>query len=375
MEAPADAPAPTDAATAPADTPAPAPSRRRRRAGQALLVVAVLGVLSGTAYLGLVDHLPLAADARLAAPLPAEVDARLRCADDAPLEVEIEREDVVSGHRVIHGKIAVRRSGEDESLWVPFHFYRSDLDAVVSAEAPPVRRPAIVVSPITNGPNKVARIVADDLASHGFHAVIVDRPAGEGAEKAKVELEALEVEMRDAVAARRRVIDWLLERPDVDPSRIGAYGVSLGGILTVSLTAADDRIRASVAVMAGGDLPAVIARSVEPECRSLAVHNGVSEDAPTSAEIAAFEEKARAIVLTDPLVLAPHIDPREIFLITTRRDTSVPSFLQDRLRDALGGPETVSLPTGHYSAILYLPIVKRRAREFLNRRLEITPTR
>ena len=46
----------------------------------------------------------------------------------------------------------------------------------------------------------------------------------------------------------------------------------------------------------------------------------------------------------------------------------MPTFLQERLREALGNPETYSLPTGHYSAILYLPFIQDRGREFLRRR-------
>ena len=63
-----------------------------------------------------------------------------------------------------------------------------------------------------------------------------------------------------------------------------------------------------------------------------------------------------------------HVDPRKIFLVTTRRDKSVPTFLQERLRDALGAPEAISLPTGHYSSVAYLPLILERGRWFLARR-------
>ncbi|RMG07525.1 MAG: hypothetical protein D6731_23660, partial [Planctomycetota bacterium] len=149
---------------------------------------------------------------------------------------------------------------------------------------------------------------------------------------------------------------------------IGAYGVSLGGITTVCLAAAEPRVRAAVAVMAGGDLAAVIARSVERECVRLARANGV--ESPDDAKaVAAFEARARPILQTEPYALAPYVDPRRVLLFSTRRDTSVPTVTQERLWEALGRPERDSLPTGHYSAILYLPWILSRAREFLRRRL------
>jgi acetyl esterase/lipase len=55
----------------------------------------------------------------------------------------------------------------------------------------------------------------------------------------------------------RRTIDYLQTRPEVDPERIGAVGLSVGGYRCAFLAATDERVRAAVAVgwMCGfGDL-------------------------------------------------------------------------------------------------------------------------
>jgi dienelactone hydrolase len=46
----------------------------------------------------------------------------------------------------------------------------------------------------------------------------------------------------------QRAVDYLSSRQDVDPTRVGCAGLSGGGLRTVMLTGADERIRAAVCV-------------------------------------------------------------------------------------------------------------------------------
>jgi len=334
---------------------------KRRWLFRALLLLLALVAGSLVAYLQAIHHLPQATppERRVASP-PPDVLARYRSDPALGLEATLDPETTDDGLRVLPGRLRVRRLEEPTAHDARFHFY--------FARGVKEKAATVVVTPILDGQNSVARIIARDLATHGMHAVIVDRYVDK--QKDPTLLESTESGMRDLVADRLQVLEWVLRRPEVDPTRIGAYGVSLGGIGSLLLAAVEPRIRATVAVMAGGDPAAVMARPAQGECVTLARANGVPENA-TRSRIEAFERKARPVLVTCPVALARYIDPSSVLMFLTRRDTSVPSALQVRLRGALGRPEAFSLPTGHYSSVLYLPYIKSRARAFLAARLGV----
>ncbi|GIW73207.1 MAG: hypothetical protein KatS3mg102_2749 [Planctomycetota bacterium] len=333
------------------------PQPRRRRLRRALWVILAALAAGGALWYALIEHLPLAQPPRPPQPVPAELAAALACDPSLPLQVELDPPSVREGLEVVRGRLTVRRPEAAAPHQAVFDWF--------GARAAARPAPAVVITPILGGDNAIANRMAGYLARRGLHGIVVHRPPPEQVEP---RLEAWEELLRDLIADRRRVIDWLVAQPQVDPERIGAFGVSLGGITTLALAAVERRVRAAVAVMAGGDLAAIIARSVEGPCVELRRAYGLGEGAgPEQRE--AFEHRARAVLQTDPLRLAPHLDPRRVLLFITRRDRSVPTQTQLRLRAALGQPESWSLPTGHYSAVLYLPFIEHKAYTFLAERL------
>lgn len=220
----------------------------------------------------------------------------------------------------------------------------------------------MLVTPIMGGSREVAHLVAGELAKRGVHAAIVLRAESylDGAARD----ERLERVLRTAVVDRRRAIDWLQGLDEVDPARVGALGVSLGGVVTTLLASVEPRLRATVLVMAGGDLADVIVRSQEQRLRRF-----VRERAARGITAEETGRRIRAALPSDPLALAPHCDARRVLMVATRRDRSVPFANQERLHAALGRPERYVLPTGHYGAALYLPFILDRALDFLEERL------
>jgi dienelactone hydrolase len=115
---------------------------------------------------------------------------------------------------------------------------------------------------------------------------------------------------RSAVAEARAAVDWLEEQPEVDPSRMGVVGYSLGGFLAL-MTAADEPRLQVVALAAAGDLP---------------------DQTP-------YATMVRSVV--DPQRAARKLAGRPLLLLNGRRDTTTRPAQAERLFAAAEEPKTL----------------------------------
>ena len=217
--------------------------------------------------------------------------------------------------------------------------------------------PIIVVLPIIGGGYPLEKMFCAYFARHGMAALLVRR------ESLKRTLDRLE-EINDALLYSaidaRQAIDWAEKRPELDASRIGVFGISMGGIRAAFLTPLDARIRASVVGLAGGDLPYIITYSTEPGLTRR--RNGYMKKGHlTECELV---QELRKTINCDPLTTAPCVDPAKVLMVLATCDTSVPTKKGLELRRAMGKPETIFLPTGHYSAVLFIPYLESACLRF-----------
>ena len=104
---------------------------------------------------------------------------------------------------------------------------------------------AVIAFPGRSGPQKQARM----LASHGYGVLLFDR-RGEGESEGDPNGFGWGGE-RDLDAAAA----YLQSRPDVDPTRIGAIGLSVGGEMLIRAAAHSDAFAAVVSEGASGTSP------------------------------------------------------------------------------------------------------------------------
>lgn len=252
---------------------------------------------------------------------------------------------------------------------------RSDLETVsgdyyaTKRREPGARAPLLLMSPILAGPVDdylATRFMSSRACRRGLSAfflhqekVILDP------DRSAVRLQAwLEENCRDYLKA----LALLSRLPEVDPTRLGSFGVSLGGIKNVLLIAAEKRLRANVLVLAGADLAAMLETSreklVERYLRGRKERDGLDPE-----DVA---EEIRRWLYLEPGRLAPGIESDRVLLFLGRLDDKVPYGGGLRLRRRLGEPETWILPLGHYTAILAAPWAVEKALGWVVARLAET---
>ena len=226
------------------------------------------------------------------------------------------------------------------------------------------RTPVVIVLPIFDGQPIVTRYFARYFANQGWAALALGR------ERDLLDnLEKPEQAIHDNILEYRRVLDWVAQQPELDPNSIGLFGISFGAMDAVMLTALDDRIDALVAVMAGGDLAYMLMNTnYRPLSRAV---QAMLEETGLSREGLLQELEER--FATDPLTFGPYVDAQRVLMIMTRTDALVPFESQQALRTSIGMPETLYLPTGHRTSLVYFPKVRSSAYEFFVRQFALDP--
>ena len=155
----------------------------------------------------------------------------------------------------LRGSIASEMKPDGTIERIPF-LMRVD---VVRGPAPKPK-PVVIVLHGTGGNKDAMRSWLDDLAKAGFMAVAIDAryhgdrvPGGKGKD---AYVAAITKAWRtpagepqehpffyDTVWDLWRLLDYLETRPDVDKSRIGMIGTSMGGIQTILAASVDDRVK------------------------------------------------------------------------------------------------------------------------------------
>lgn len=215
------------------------------------------------------------------------------------------------------------------------------------------RRPAAVLLHWLGGNFDTLELVGLRMAEQGIATIMLYMP-GYGPRRPKdspkeklqnKDMDAMIAGLRQAVLDVRRAGDWLAQRPDVEPARVGLVGISLGAVVGSLAAGVDDRFGRSVFLIGGGDLPAI-------------VMNGSKETVAAKERLVGEGytlEKLRGLWKDiDPITFASRVRPEEILMINADADEVIPKDCTTRLVSAMGSPEVRWFKGGHYALLFQL---------------------
>ncbi len=209
--------------------------------------------------------------------------------------------------------------------------------------------PVVVIVPTIDGTREMLEpVVARDLCNEGIATIIADvndmtppvtYPAW-GAE---------DLHNRQAMLALRSVVDFAETVPRFDKNKIGALGLSMGGITTAMFIGVEPRLKAAVIIVGGGNFPHILSMSDEGHVDDLRRSRMKSAGLTT---IDQYEDQLRSSVTYDPFYFAPQAPRERIMMVMAEADVKVPYVDQREQFVAFRKPESLTFTGGHVATII-----------------------
>ena len=144
--------------------------------------------------------------------------------------------------------------------------------------------------------------------------------------------EALDLRYRASltILEARRLVDVIVQRPDIANDRIYLWGGSFGAIIGTAVLAKDTRFKAGVLMLCGGNFPELIANSGARDKLDLG-----------KSETAALHLMASLLRPFDPIHHVGKISPRPLLFQNATRDPVIPRASVEDVFEIAGEPKAI----------------------------------
>jgi len=195
---------------------------------------------------------------------------------------------------------------------------------------PKGRPPVVIMIPGLDSVKEELQATAEHLLSRGLAVIAIDGP-GQGETEYELPIEPAYERVTTAVA------DYLKGRDDIDPDRIGVFGVSLGGYYAARSAAYEPRVRAAVD-LAGPYRFDLDWDLLPAQTRTTFQHrSGAASPAGARERAAALTLEDAAARITRPLLVAHG-----------GRDRLIPPYHAERLAREAPNAELLMMPDGSH---------------------------
>jgi dienelactone hydrolase len=220
--------------------------------------------------------------------------------------------------------------------------------------------PAVIVLDITGGDQKLSRIIATALAQNKIAALFVQmayygprRPPGSKLRLLSTNIPQTMGAVTQTVLDCRFAAAWLAARPEVDASRIGILGTSLGSFISCLTGEMDQRISRVAILLGGGGL-----------VDAFYTHPMAQPYVKVYEALGGTKEKVKELIApVDPITKACNLKDRKVLIIAAKRDEIVPPACTTALWEAIGKPKIIWYDTTHYGAAIIIPFALKHVVE------------
>jgi dienelactone hydrolase len=225
-------------------------------------------------------------------------------------------------------------------------------------------RPLIVILPPILGVTPLDTLMAAYLAGRGYHVMICE--LAEDVTDLSRPLEDIDNLFSRATSGARAMLDFASTLPEVDMTKVGGFGASLGGIRLAILMGVEPRIKTAFLAVTGGNISEVMSFSQEGRVKPYREARMRIEGIANESE---FHDRLKPLSFIDPVFLAKNIPTDKIFMLMSTKDTCVPTKNQIELLNALGNPEHRYVEYPHMTAAASALFMKKEIFNFLLTRM------
>jgi pimeloyl-ACP methyl ester carboxylesterase len=212
------------------------------------------------------------------------------------------------------------------------------------------RSPLILMLPPLGGASRLDFFVAQVFCKNNIAAVVLTTDLTGLGSSVLMPVTDHDETHRRVVAALKGAIIVASTYSEIDSTKIGIFGASLGGILGSVAFSVIPEISAATFIVNGGDIPNILATSDQEPVANIKKAR-MQEQGFTGSD--QYENYLNENLQIDPLHFAKLIKPETIKLYLSNNDTSVLTKDQMAYYNAIGKPaETKFSSLGHMQTVL-----------------------
>lgn len=178
---------------------------------------------------------------------------------------------------------------------------------------------------------------------------------------------------RISVINARQVIDRAKQSGELDGEKVGVMGISFGGLVSAIAMGVDERIRAGVFIISGGNSGKISQKSRKGALKYRKPEAEYRREQEQFARyLAEVSEKGFESVtppsrgfLVDPMTFTPRLRERPLLMINAAWDEYIPRESTRDFWKACGEPPITWFPATHATIWLWYPFIRRRVTRFL----------